>query len=185
MAKRRLGREEQRAWARVIRSVRPLTGSETTDPSMLSESENAAKFADMIENGVDLGPAPSSSVPYRASPGRQSPAYPTPLKSPAKRDRERRIRRGQVPIAARFDLHGHTQDSAARALPGFLSSARDGGARCVLIITGKGRLGEGVLRRQFLLWLESTAARAIVSGYSEAHARHGGAGAFYVFLRRL
>ena len=63
------------------------------------------------------------------------------------------------------------------------SLMRTGQARCVLVITGKGKGGEGVLRRNFLRWLEMPAARVLVSGYSEAHARHGGSGAWYVFLR--
>ncbi|MEL6664227.1 MAG: Smr/MutS family protein [Pseudomonadota bacterium] len=53
------------------------------------------------------------------------------------------------------------------------------------MITGKGRGGEGVLRRNFLEWLSSGRASPHVSGYAPAHARHGGGGAFYVFLRRL
>ena len=74
-------------------------------------------------------------------------------------------------------------DSAA-ALPAFLARKQAEGARCVLVITGKGKGGEGVLRRNFLRWLEMPAARALVSGYSEAHLRHGGSGAWYVFLRQ-
>lgn len=94
------------------------------------------------------------------------------------------MRRGQVGFSARFDLHGHTQASADRALRGFLLTQQAQGARCVLIITGKGRQGEGVLRRNFLHWMESPDGRALVSGFAEAHPRHGGSGAFYVFLRR-
>lgn len=125
--------------------------------------------------------------PDRGRPAKPVPAapYPPRLAQPADRSKERRIRRGQTAIAGRFDLHGHTQESAHAALPGFLSSQRANGARCVLVITGKGRMGEGVLRRNFLRWLETTEARAIVSGYAQAHPRHGGAGAWYVFLRRL
>jgi DNA-nicking Smr family endonuclease len=93
-------------------------------------------------------------------------------------------RRGQLDVTARFDLHGHTQASAGRALPLFFARATADGARCVLVITGKGRSGEGVLKRNFLDWLATPEARQIVSGYAEAHARHGGAGAFYVFLRK-
>ena len=54
----------------------------------------------------------------------------------------------------------------------------------MLVITGKGKEGQGVLRRNFLLWLESPGARRLVSGYAESHPKHGGAGAFYVFLRK-
>ena len=58
------------------------------------------------------------------------------------------------------------------------------GLRCVLVITGKGRLGTGVLRARFLDWLAGPDLRDLVSGYSAAHIRHGGDGAFYVMLRR-
>ena len=110
----------------------------------------------------------------------------TPAKTPAppqNRANEKRVRRGKLELAGRFDLHGHTQLSAEAALPDFLKRKQAEGARCVLIITGKGKGGEGVLRRNFLRWLEMPAARVLVSGYSEAHPRHGGSGAWYVFLR--
>lgn len=95
------------------------------------------------------------------------------------------MRRGQLELHGRLDLHGHTQASAERVLPAWLDARRREGVRCVLIITGKGRAGESILKRNFLLWLESPAAAALVSGWAPAHPRHGGAGAFYVFLRRL
>lgn len=118
-------------------------------------------------------------LPQAAEPEARSP-------SPAAlRDRDKRVRRGQLEIDARFDLHGLTQDEADRRLPAFLFNQRRTGARCVLVITGKGRGGEGVLRRNFLHWLASGRASTHVSGYASAHARHGGSGAFYVFLRRI
>ena len=87
-------------------------------------------------------------------------------------------------ISASFDLHGHSQDSAWNILPQFLAREQARGSRCVVVITGKGRLGGGVLRRNFLHWLEMPEARALISGYAPAHARHGGGGAWYVFLRK-
>ena len=74
--------------------------------------------------------------------------------------------------------------SAEAMLGRFLQRSRAEGARCVLVITGTGRGGEGVLRRNFLDWVQGPSASHLVSGYSEAHARHGGSGAFYLFLRR-
>ncbi|MEM1105326.1 MAG: Smr/MutS family protein [Pseudomonadota bacterium] len=103
---------------------------------------------------------------------------------PAEINRARRVQRGQVDISARIDLHGMTQAEADRRLPQFVAAQRGQGARCILIITGKGRGGQGVLRRNFLAWLSQPSARAHVSAYAPAHARHGGGGAFYVFLRR-
>jgi len=172
MSHRRLTPDEARAWARVARTVKPI-GPKTDD---------IETFIDALEHGEPVlrrapPKTPSAPVPP-ASP--KVPAAPAP---PQNRANEKRVRRGKLELAGRFDLHGHTQLSAEAALPDFLARKRAEGARCVLIITGKGKGGEGVLRRNFLRWLEMPAARALVSGYSEAHPRHGGSGAWYVFLR--
>lgn len=85
----------------------------------------------------------------------------------------------------RLDLHGHTQDRAQAALQRFLLDAQARGERVVLVITGKGRDGGGgVLKRRLPEWLGARQIRPIVAGRAEAHARHGGAGAVYVFLKR-
>ena len=174
MAGRKLTPEEARAWARVAQTVKPI-GPPVSD---------LAEFVEALEEGEPVRrKGTSSSVPIRPTPNaprlkQQSPS------TPANRKHEKRVRRGRLELHGQFDLHGHTQVTADAALPQWLMRCQAEGARCVLVITGKGRSGEGVLRRNFLHWLESAPARALISGYSEAHARHGGAGAFYVFLRK-
>lgn len=178
MRRRRPTPEELRIWARVARSVTPLDGASPQDPSPPSSDPPAGRAgANPAPRKADE-PRPATST--RRHPPRSGSA-PAP---PADRGGERRVRRGRVDFAARFDLHGHTQASADRALKSFLQGQQRGGARCVLVITGKGRGGESVLRRNFLHWLTTPEARRLVSGWSQAHARHGGHGAFYVFLRR-
>jgi DNA-nicking Smr family endonuclease len=54
----------------------------------------------------------------------------------------------------------------------------------VLVITGKGALGDGVLRRRTPEWLAEPPLRSVVAGVSEAHRARGGAGALYVALKR-
>ena len=49
-----------------------------------------------------------------------------------------RLRKGALDPDARIDLHGLTEAAAHRALLSFLRNARKGGARLVLVITGKG-----------------------------------------------
>ena len=175
MTDRRLTPEEARAWDRVRRSVRPLKGQKS--PRIKR---------DVSDQGLLNSP---SSVSEKTKAPKKTPTVP-PLHpdrtamTPPDRGTERRIKRGKVDISARFDLHGHTQDSAWSALPAFLMREQARGSRCVIVITGKGRLGEGVLRRNFLRWLEMPQARSLVSGYAQAHPRHGGSGAFYVFLKR-
>ena len=170
MSHRRLTPEEARAWARVARTVKPIG----------PPAEDIETFIDALEHGEPVLRRAASKTPP-APPAK--PAVAKPPAAPQNRANEKRVRRGKLELAGRFDLHGHTQASAEAALPDFLARKQAEGARCVLVITGKGKGGEGVLRRNFLRWLEMPAARALVSGYSEAHPRHGGSGAWYVFLR--
>ena len=90
------------------------------------------------------------------------------------------LRRGRLEPESRLDLHGLTRDSAYRALLGFLLRAQADGQKLVLVITGKG----GVLHSQLPLWIGQSDMRALVGGINQAHVKHGGAGAFYVLLKR-
>ncbi len=94
------------------------------------------------------------------------------------------MRRGKLEIGGKLDLHGHTQDTGRAALARFLRSAQARGDRTVIVITGVGRGGEGTLKRRFPEWIAERDIRVFVSGYAPAHRAHGGAGAFYVFIRR-
>lgn len=107
-----------------------------------------------------------------------------------------RLRRGQMAIEARLDLHGMTQVQAHGALDSFLARAHDRGKRCVLVVTGKGgkaaedpdnmfvTRSTGVLRSSVPRWLGEGANRARVLSFNTAQPRHGGDGALYVLLRR-
>ena len=66
----------------------------------------------------------------------------------------------------------------------YVRRAHAEGRRTVLVITGKGALGDGVLRRRAPEWLSEPPLRTLVAGLSEAHRRHGGEGAIYVALKR-
>jgi len=103
---------------------------------------------------------------------------------PIEPNRQRRIAREQDPLGRRLDLHGLTQDAARAALLDFLHRAQGDGVRAVLVITGKGLQGDGVLRRRAPEWLAEPGLRSLVAGVSRADRRHGGEGALYVALKR-
>jgi DNA-nicking Smr family endonuclease len=159
---RRLSPEERKLWSRVARTVRAAPGK-----SVETDDEPEA---------VRLSAA-SPIVEVKAKTARRAPSAPDDLSG------QRRVRRGQHEIDARLDLHGHTQDTAHGELVEFLVRQAGQGARCVLVITGKGRMGAGILRARFFDWIADPQLRPFVAGYAEAHPRHGGAGATYVFLR--
>ena len=69
----------------------------------------------------------------------------------------------------------------------FLNAASLRGARLVLVITGKGGVGQGergILKRQVPQWLALPEFREWVVGFEKAHIAHGGEGALYVRIRR-
>jgi DNA-nicking Smr family endonuclease len=105
----------------------------------------------------------------------------------------RKMKRGKSEPEARIDLHGMTLAEAHPALIGFVLRAQGAGSRLVLVITGKGRRVQddgpipqriGALRHQVPHWLHSPPLGSVVQQIAPAHQRHGGAGAYYVYLRR-
>jgi DNA-nicking Smr family endonuclease len=108
---------------------------------------------------------------------------------------QERLKRGMVQPDARIDLHGMTQDAAHRTLFAWLAMAHARGHRLVLVITGKGNpknddnapwmmSPHGVLKQMVPRWLNEPGLAALIASTSPAHARHGGDGALYVYLRK-
>ncbi len=96
----------------------------------------------------------------------------------------KRVRRGRIESQSRIDLHGKTHDEAKAELLAQLQNCAQRGVRVVLVITGRGERDQGVLRTGLARWLNDPAFSELVSGYAPAHPRHGGKGAWYVFVRK-
>lgn len=104
---------------------------------------------------------------------------------------EARLKRGQMPVEARLDLHGCTQAQAHYQLNAFVTEAHTRGKRCVLVITGKGssrndrdEYSVGILRQKLPLWISMSPLREIVLKAYPAIQRDGGTGAWYLYLKR-
>jgi DNA-nicking Smr family endonuclease len=97
-----------------------------------------------------------------------------------------RLRRGDFPLDAEFDFHGLDARQARRALVEQLEAARARGARCVLVVHGRGQHSETtpVLRHELPGWLQERPLAAIVMAFCTAPANRGGSGALLVLLRR-
>lgn len=105
----------------------------------------------------------------------------------------KKMKRGKSTPEATFDLHGMTVAQAHSALIHFLMTSYSRNMRLVLVITGKGKFQKdtgpiprqvGILRHQVPQWLRMPPLRDKVLQVSEAHGKHGGSGAYYVYLRK-
>ena len=187
--RRPLAPEDAKLWSLVTATVRPIGERKlnVTDPkspvSQAAEPKPPMKTSRRpVKQAVDARP--------EATP---APPPPPPLKAPAAKlslpediepRRRRRISRSREPIGARLDLHGMDQSKAEAAVFNFVRRAHEAGMRAVLIISGKGTLGDGILRRRTPEWLSDPSIRPLIAGFSFADRHHGGDGALYVALKR-
>ncbi|AMW34434.1 hypothetical protein HEQ62_05190 [Haematospirillum jordaniae] len=182
--RRTLTQDEARLWEEIARTVNPISGRlpfVTANEPEISPPE--------MDGPVSTPPSstPSQAPPLlRAATQKNKPFLPLePGKSPGVDHRTAlKFKRGKMHVDARIDLHGMGKDTAHANLMDFMNRAIRNGYRCLLVITGKGTRGEGVLRRALPGWLNDTRIRPHILSFSTARPEHGGEGAFYILLRR-
>ncbi|WP_439122077.1 Smr/MutS family protein [Marivita sp.] len=191
MSRRKLRPDEQELWQKVTHSTTPLPqalrrAAETPKPVVRRKSEPEKMD---LPTAFGIG-SRASKTPH----GQITTPQPTPKAKPAMDTKTYgKMRRGKLVPEARIDLHGMTLDQAHPALTRFILTSYSRGFRLVLVITGKGERDDphdpmprqrGILKRQVPMWLRMAPLNTAVLDVSEAHIRHGGGGAYYVYLRR-
>ncbi|MDJ0826225.1 MAG: Smr/MutS family protein [Rhodobacter sp.] len=182
-------------------------------PRGLTPDEHAL-WSKVAETAVPLHPARPRPIPeqveHRSDPPPPDPiqafqigekhtetALPPsrPNSQPVAMDRKAfgQLKRGKLKPEARLDLHGLTLAQAHPALTRFILDAQARGLRLVLVITGKGKqafddgpipVRRGLIKHQVPVWLSQPPLSFAVLQSAEAHFKHGGSGAYYVYLRR-
>jgi DNA-nicking Smr family endonuclease len=190
--RRHLTPEEADLWRSVARSARPMHGPKLhlPDPPPPTEPPPMAHAKPRLS---PFTPGERHRAPERRD---IAPALPDLLgQAPLRMDANThaKMTRGKLLPEARIDLHGMTLAEAHPELIRFILNAHGQGLRLVLVITGKGRRREdtgpipqrvGALRHQVPHWLHLPPLGPVVLQVSEAHLKHGGGGAYYVYLRR-
>ena len=174
------------AWQQVAQAARPLKKPANVVPQPLAPLPRVYK------------PEGAGAAAYAKAEARQKAPLPhgrhseKPAPQMDKRLRQR-FQRGELPIDARLDLHGLTLANAERALSKLIRDCVAQQKRCLLVITGKGTSrdvetgpfqGRGVLRAWLPEYLRRGPWRDQILGVTPARQEMGGAGAFYVLLRR-
>ncbi|MEO1042632.1 MAG: Smr/MutS family protein [Pseudomonadota bacterium] len=170
--RRQLTSSERSLWNTVARTVTPIQST-------------------VASNSAPTGTVVPEVVAKRATKAAKDAPRPKGAGSPINSGDPRRaqlVGRGRLAIDAVIDLHGMRQEEADRATSAFIAKGVRRGHRVLLVITGKGSKagehgGRGVLRQRFLQRIELGAYGPGVTSVRAAHQRHGGRGAFYVFLK--
>lgn len=190
---RGLRADEEALWQQVARTTTPLSANPTKNlliqsitPKKPDPIAKPSVPAFRIGSRTDTAPARHDMAPNVSN---------RVAAVPLRMDKRTysRIKRGKSSPDGRIDLHGMTAAAAHLALTAYLMRSFSDGKRLVLVITGKGRESSeggpiptrtGVLRHQLPDWITLPPLNQIVLQMTQAHQRHGGSGAFYVYLAR-
>jgi DNA-nicking Smr family endonuclease len=178
---RRLRADDSELWRRAMRDVAPLPGR-PLNPDRLRPARPHPTPPPPAGEGAGAGERPAVQSAQRPRP---QPLPPLDRFAGIDRATAERLKRGRYPVAARLDLHGMTQAEAHRALAGFIPRSRAAGRRCLLVITGHGRMSGGILKAAVPRWLGESELRRHVLAIAPAQPDAGGSGALYVLLRRM
>ena len=191
---RHLSSEERALWDRVAERATPL------HPTREEPAPDATPMPKPKRFMPQPDPMPDFQIGHKADAARphdiMRPLVDRLGAAPVNMDNKSfgKMKRGKLKPEARIDLHGMTLAQAHPALTRFILGAVAEERRLVLVITGKGRVSDesgpiperhGVLRHQVPHWLHSMPLKLHVLQIAEAHVKHGGAGAYYVYLRRV
>jgi DNA-nicking Smr family endonuclease len=133
---------------------------------------------------IDIGVAVSAPLPLAPAKTQTPRISKHDFSAPLDHRAEKRLRQGDIELNARIDLHGMTQAEAHTALAAFIAKAVKRKSRKLLVITGRGRGGMGVLRAALPQWLAALPEAGSILALRPASVTHGGDGAFYVLLRK-
>jgi DNA-nicking Smr family endonuclease len=193
MPRRKLKSDEVELWRQIAKSATPLKLSKNVNTVAKPQSKVAEVKNDQFQlNRFEIGEkATQKSVQNDLKPSISTALDSAPVQMDYKSFKK--MKRGKSTPEATFDLHGMTVAQAHSALIHFLMTSYTRNMRLVLVITGKGKFQKdtgpiprqvGILRHQVPQWLRMPPLRDKVLQVTEAHGKHGGSGAYYVYLRK-
>ncbi|MFZ8878502.1 MAG: Smr/MutS family protein [Paracoccaceae bacterium] len=193
MPRKKLKPDEVELWEQVAKSATPLRLSQYVNSVVKPKPKVNPKKKERFElNNFEIGAnATQKSVKNDLKPSISSALENAPVQMDYKSFKK--MKQGKSTPEATFDLHGMTVAQAHAALIHFLMASYSRNMRLVLVITGKGKIQKdtgpiprqvGILRHQVPQWLRMPPLRDKVLQVSEAHGKHGGSGAYYVYLRK-
>lgn len=194
MKRRRLRPDEEELWRKVVSNAERLHPEKPLKPedfvtTPASQPRQKARFQAMPRTVPATPVRPETTTNLLPGIADRIGAQPVQM------DRKsfNRMKKGKLRPEGKLDLHGLTLERAHPALTRFIMTAQQDGKRLVLVVTGKGKQRDeggpipvrfGILRHQVPHWLSTPPLSAAILQVTQAHMRHGGNGAYYVYLRK-
>ena len=111
------------------------------------------------------------------------------------KEKLKKIKKGKIKINKKIDLHGLTVAEAQKRFNEEIDYCYNNSKRLIIFITGKGAINRstknnqnklyfGKIRSQIRNWVFSNLNKEKILLFSEASPAHGGAGSFYIYLRK-
>lgn len=167
--------EQKEYWLTYKKSLKKITSRKVKESARLRGIQISFEYKDdfkshpFLENSKNSKRADKERRPQRT----------------IQRRLERKIKRGDIDIQNKLDLHGFTRHEALAKLIDFVEKEQQKGNRYLLVITGKGRIEKPILRNSFPEWCSEIPKLAEkIFYFCEANQKHGGKGAWYLVLRK-
>ncbi|MDD3021423.1 MAG: Smr/MutS family protein [Alphaproteobacteria bacterium] len=164
-----------------LSNPKPIVTAASPEAPALTDKKTRIKYRRTFEDfGTNLSPA--LHIPSEDTSSSQSSRQ-------IDKKLKERFEKGDLVIDGRIDLHGLSEALAQRQFSQFIAAHIHSGARCLLVITGKGRdplTGQagGILQRSLPRWIDLPAFAPHILSCKTAPRHLGGAGAFLILLRR-
>ncbi len=173
-------------WERVKKTVNPLSFNKKNIAAPENDAIAPAPLKMRVmkdEQKAKKTPLPQKSLPQKSLPQK---SLPQKLSVEGRLDPKqvRRLQSGKEKIDARLDLHGYRVEEAHAGVKRFILATHARKLGWVCIITGKGVRGEGVLRQEVPLWLNSSELAPLIGEFATAPPKMGGTGALIIRLRK-
>ncbi len=170
-------------WLSVAKTVKPLKGKKRVAAVSAPPKEAPKKAIAKKSTAPSKSSVVKPPLPQAAKPRLKPVNLDSKKKGGISRADAQKIKAGQISLAGRIDLHGQTSDDARKNVRNFIISHATTGPCTILVITGKGIEGKGIIRQKLPEWLNQDPIDEMVVAFCKAQPKDGGDGAFYLKLR--
>lgn len=171
-----LNADEKELWRLVTKDVKLLNKNQADDLNLIKTTKQDKPATNRIPSKIIIKPSLKPLNPPAKKADKSS--FQTDKRTGEK------LKKGKFAIDATLDLHGLSLAKAHSAFQKFVTLNIKKQARVLLVITGKGKEGSGILRKEIHHWIHDDNFSHAILKMTTAAPHDGGSGAYYLLLRR-